>query len=288
MSNRWHQEAGTRSWQERVFEVIFEADTTAGKIFDVALICVICVSIVAVMLESVASIEAEWGGELRILEWVVTATFTIEYLLRLAVVRKPWGYAKSFFGVLDLISILPTYLSLILPGSQTLLVVRSLRLLRVMRIFKLAEYLGQANLLLDSLQASRRKIFVFLATVLLLDLILGSIMYLLEGGESGFTSIPRSVYWAIVTMTTVGYGDIAPVTVLGQFFAAVVMLLGYAIIAVPTGIVTAEIVDHLRLPPEVTTRSCPACVSEGHILSARFCRDCGEPLDAQDAPDDPT
>ncbi len=282
MSNRWHQEAGTRSWQERVFEIIFEADTGAGKVFDVALIGMIAISIIAVMLESVASIEARWGDQLRILEWVVTATFTVEYLLRLAVVRKPWGYAKSFFGVLDLVSILPTYLSLILPGSQTLLVVRSLRLLRVMRIFKLAEYLGQANLLLDSLQASRRKIFVFLATVLLLDLILGSIMYLLEGGEAGFTSIPRSVYWAIVTMTTVGYGDIAPVTVAGQFFAAIVMLLGYAIIAVPTGIVTAEIVDHLRVPQELTTRSCPACVSEGHILSARFCRDCGEPLDAQD------
>ncbi|MCP5057476.1 MAG: ion transporter [bacterium] len=271
--------AGGRSWQSRVFTIIFEADTPAGKRFDVTLIAVIAISILAVMLESVDVVEARYGPELRILEWTITGFFSVEYLLRLSCVERPANYARSFFGVIDLLAILPSFLSLVLPGSQSLLVIRGLRLVRVMRIFKLAGFLGQANLLLSALRASRRKILVFLGTVLLLDLILGSAMYLIEGAEGGFTSIPRSVYWAIVTMTTVGYGDIAPVTVPGQMLASVVMLLGYAILAVPTGIVTAEIVEKIR-PGEITTRRCTRCLSEGHVWDAHFCRHCGHPLAA--------
>ncbi|MBW2244366.1 MAG: ion transporter [Deltaproteobacteria bacterium] len=269
--------AGQKGWQNRLFTIIFEADTPAGKRFDVILIAVIAISILAVMLESVEAAQAKYGSALRIMEWVITVFFTIEYALRLSCVERPANYARSFFGVIDLLAILPSFVSLVLPGSQSLLVIRGLRLLRVMRIFKLAGFLGQANLLLVAMRASRRKILVFLGTVLLLDLILGSAMYLIEGVEGGFTSIPRSVYWAIVTMTTVGYGDIAPVTVPGQLLASVVMLLGYAILAVPTGIVTAEIVEQIR-PAEITTRGCPHCLSEGHPWDARFCKDCGEPL----------
>ncbi len=268
--------AGGRTWQGRVFEIIFEADSPTGKVFDVSLIALIVISVIAVMLESVVEMRERYGDLLRILEWTITGLFTIEYVLRLSCVGRPLAYARSFYGIVDLLSILPSYLSLLLPGSQSLLVIRSLRLLRVMRVFKLASYLGQANLLLTSLRASRGKVLVFLGTVLLLDVILGSFMYILEGGEeSGFTSIPRSVYWAIVTMTTVGYGDIAPETVPGQLLAAVVMLLGYAILAVPTGIVTAEIVGQAQI---VTTRSCPECLTEGHQPRASFCRDCGASL----------
>ena len=277
--------AGRRGWQGRVFTIIFEADTPAGKRFDVTLIAVIVISILAVMLESVEGIAVRYGAALRVVEWTITAFFTIEYILRLACVERPANYARSFFGVIDLLAILPSFLSLVFPGSQSLVVIRGLRLLRVMRIFKLAGFLGQANLLLVALRGSRRKILVFLATVLLLDLIAGSAMYLIEGAEGGFTSIPRSVYWAIVTMTTVGYGDIAPVTVPGQMLAALVMLLGYAILAVPTGIVTAEIVEQIR-PREITTRSCPHCLSEGHLRDAKFCRDCGQALTAPEAQDE--
>jgi voltage-gated potassium channel len=270
--------AGPRPWQDRLFRILFEADTPAGKAFDVALIALIAVSVLAVMLESVAPIRARWGDALRRLEWAITALFTLEYGLRLVSVQRPRRYAASFFGVVDLLAVLPTYVSVLLPGTQSLLVIRALRLLRVLRVFKLASYLGQANLLLTALRASRGKVVVFLVTVLILNLILGSLLYLVEGEASGFTSIPRSVYWAIVTMTTVGYGDIAPVTVPGQLLAAAAMLMGYAIIAVPTGIVTAEIVGAHR--PMVTTRTCSSCLSEGHGWDARYCRDCGEPLPA--------
>ncbi len=272
---------GRDGWRRRTFEIIFEADTGAGKAFDVALIAVIVISVVAVVLESVASIRAAWGGALRALEWIVTGLFSLEYVLRLACVERPSRYARSFFGVVDLLAVLPTYLSLLLPGSQTLIVIRALRLLRVLRVFKLAPYLGEAQLLLQALRASRNKIAVFLGTVLILVLILGAMMYLIEGSAAGFTSIPRSMYWAIVTMTTVGYGDIAPVTIAGQLLAAAIMILGYAIIAVPTGIVTAEMFEARRTP--LTTRSCPACLSEGHPLGARYCMHCGGTLDPADA-----
>lgn len=268
--------------RETLFHVIFEADTRAGKAFDVALIALIAASVVAVLLESVGPIRTRHGEALRAFEWLVTVAFTLEYGLRLACVAQPLRYATSFFGVVDLLAVVPTYLSLFLPGSQSLLVIRALRLLRVMRVFKLATYLSEASFLLRALRASRDKILVFLGTVLIVVLVMGALMYLIEGEESGFTSIPRAMYWAIVTMTTVGYGDIAPATVIGQLLAAALMMLGYAIIAVPTGIVTAEMFEARRAP--VTTRSCPECLSEGHEPSAHYCRDCGAALPAVEAP----
>ncbi len=264
-------------WRVRLHEIIFEADTPAGKAFDVALIGLILLSILAVMLESVAAYQASYGAFLRQVEWVITGLFTIEYILRLSCVVYPLRYARSFFGIVDLVAILPTYLSLFLPGSQSLLLVRTLRLLRIFRVFKLVLYLGEANVLSTALRSSLPKVVVFLMTVLLVVLNMGAAMYLIEGGENGFTSIPRGVYWAIVTMTTVGYGDIAPQTVPGQALAAALMIMGYAVIAVPTGIVSAELIEAGRQRP-VTTRVCPVCLTEGHQRSARFCRDCGASL----------
>jgi voltage-gated potassium channel len=262
------------SWREDLRVIIFEADTPAGKAFDVALLFAILLSVGAVMLESVASLRAEYGMALRAAEWVFTAVFTIEYAIRLICVPHPLRYAISFFGVVDLLAVLPSYLSLIIPGSQSLLVIRALRLLRVARVFKLAHFLGEIEVLNAAMRASRNKVIIFMGTVLILVTILGSAMYLIEGEDAGFTSIPRSVYWAIVTMTTVGYGDITPQSVPGQTLAAIVMILGYAIIAVPTGIVTAEIVEAARTRP-VTTRVCMTCMSEGHELLAQYCKDCG-------------
>ena len=272
--------AGDRAdWRERLRVIIFEADTVAGKAFDIGLIVAIFASVGAVMLESVDSIRSDYGGALLALEWALTLLFTLEYLARLICVGDPARYARSFFGLVDLASILPTYLSLVVPGARSLLVIRALRLLRIFRVFKLVRLMGEARLLMTALRQSRAKVIVFLGTVLILGLILGSIMYVGEGERSGFTSIPRSMYWAIVTMTTVGYGDIAPQTVLGQVIAAAVMIIGYAIIAVPTGIVTAEIFEAARATPlNVTTRSCPECTSEGHHPGSSFCRDCGARL----------
>jgi voltage-gated potassium channel len=270
------QAAAPGGFRASLFRIIFEADTPAGKVFDVALIGVIVLSVLAAMLESVPDIGARHGELLRAVEWGITLLFTLEYVLRLWCVVRPWRYAVSFFGVVDLLAILPTYVSVLLPGTQSLVVIRALRLLRIMRVFKLAGFLGEANLLLDALRNSSRKILVFLSTVVILNLILGSVMYLVEGRASGFDSIPRAVYWAIVTMTTVGYGDIAPVTVPGQIVAAGVMILGYSIIAVPTGLVTAEMFSALR--PPVTARSCPYCLTEGHERSAAYCKHCGEAL----------
>jgi voltage-gated potassium channel len=263
-------------WRERVFLIIFEADTPAGKAFDVALLVAIIASIVAVMLESVDWISREYRFSLRVAEWVFTGLFTAEYILRLLCVPRASAYARSFFGLVDLASIAPSFLSLLVPRTHSLLVIRSLRLLRVFRIFKLAQFLGEANVLAEALRASRHKVMVFLGTVLVMVVIFGTAMFVIEGEESGFTSIPRSMYWAIVTMTTVGYGDVAPQTVLGQLLASAIMITGYGIIAVPTGIVTAEIVSLGRKP--ITTRSCPSCLSEGHLHTAKFCRDCGAEL----------
>jgi voltage-gated potassium channel len=266
------------TWKEHVYRIIFEADTPAGKFFDVGLILVIVTSILAVMLETVAELQKDYGPWFQIAEWTITALFTIEYTLRLLCVRHPLRYALSFFGIVDLLSILPTYLSLFVPGAQTLAVIRALRLLRIFRILKLAPYIKGASLLITALQSSRHKIIVFLGSILVLVIILGSTMYLVEGGRgSGFTSIPQSMYWAVVTMTTVGYGDILPTSVLGQIIASFVMVLGYAIIAVPTGIVTAEIVQAAG-GRTITTRACPECFTEGHETYARFCKDCGDPL----------
>ena len=260
----------------RLHEIIFEADTKAGKAFDVALLIVIVASVAAVMLESVTSVREDYGRSLRTFEWVVTGLFTIEYVLRIYSVGRPLKYVISFFGVVDLLSILPTYLSLFFAGSQSLLVIRALRLLRVFRVLKLVHFVGEATELRAALRASVRKIIVFLGAVIVVVLIVGSLMYLIEGEESGFTSIPQSMYWAIVTMTTVGYGDIAPQTVTGKLLASFIMILGYGIIAVPTGIVSVEMSAARR--QVISTQACPSCSSEGHEAGAKFCKYCGSAM----------
>ena len=272
-------ESNAASFQQlrrRLRIVIFEADTPAGKAFDIALLCAIVVSVVTVMLESVASIALRNGHALRLAEWIFTLLFTIEYGLRLFCVDQPRRYARSFFGIVDLLAILPSYLSLVIPGSQSLLVIRALRLLRIFRIFKLARFLRESNVLLGALRSGSRKVVVFLGTVLLLVAILGSAMYIIEGEEHGFDNIPLAMYWAVVTMTTVGYGDLTPQTGLGRLLSTLVMIIGYSIIAIPTGIVTSEIIQAGQKP--VTTRHCPQCLTEGHEASARYCKDCAAPL----------
>lgn len=266
--------------KEKIHEIIFEADTPVGKAFDVALLIIISASVVVVMLESVLPLQERFGRLFDILEWIFTIVFTVEYILRLYSVYRPFKYAISFFGVVDLLSILPTYISLILVGSEYFLIIRILRLLRIFRIFKLGHFIKEGALLVKALRASRARITVFLTFVALLTVLIGSIMYLIEGGaDSGFTSIPRAIYWAIVTLTTVGYGDITPVTSIGQFFSAAVMILGYAIIAVPTGIVTAEIIKEGR---NITnTQACRYCGAEGHDDDALYCKNCGARLNAR-------
>jgi voltage-gated potassium channel len=263
-------------WRERLHEIIFEAETPEGKAFDVALLVCIVASVVTVLLDSVASIRAQYGTLLRALEWTFTILFTVEYVLRLATVGRPLRYALSFFGLVDLLAIVPTYLSVFIAGAQSLIVIRALRLLRIFRVLKLAHFLGEARMLGAALQASLRKITVFLGTVLTIVLIVGALMYLIEGEPSGFDSIPQSMYWAIVTLTTVGYGDIAPQTVVGKLLASVVMILGYGIIAVPTGIVTVELAQARRTP--ISTEACPDCGAGGHDADADYCKFCGARL----------
>ncbi|HEX6623287.1 MAG TPA: ion transporter [Pyrinomonadaceae bacterium] len=260
----------------RLHEVIFEADTRAGRAFDIGLIGLIILSVLAVMLESVGGVRRRYGAQLHAAEWAFTILFTIEYALRLLSVRRPLRYASSFFGVVDLLAIVPTYLSLLVPGSHYLLIIRILRLLRVFRVLKLAEHLTEADVLMRALRASRRKISVFLLTVLTLVVIIGTLLYVIEGEANGFTSIPVGIYWAVVTLTTVGYGDISPKTPVGQTLAALVMIIGYGIIAVPTGIVTVEIAQAARKP--VSTQACPACSSQGHDVDAVHCKYCGAKL----------
>jgi voltage-gated potassium channel len=266
----------TQDRRHRLHEIIFEADTAAGKTFDVILLLAIVASVIAVMLESVTSIQARYGAQLRTLEWGFTVLFTLEYGARLYSVRRPLRYARSFFGVVDLLAIVPTYLSLVVAGSQSLIVIRALRLLRVFRVLKLMHFVGEASILQTALRASSRKILVFLSTVATLVIIIGTTMYMVEGSASGFTSIPISIYWAVVTLTTVGYGDIAPATVLGRFLASLVMVTGYAIIAVPTGIVTVELAQAVR--SGVSTQACPSCGWGAHDLDARHCKRCGAAL----------
>jgi voltage-gated potassium channel len=267
-------ETAPGGWRRRLHEVIFEAETPGGRAFDVALIWCIGLSVAAAVFESVPSVRENYGGLLYAIEWFFTLLFTIEYVLRLVCVRSPARYALSFLGLIDLLAIAPTYASLVLPGVQFLLVIRVLRLLRVFRIFKLVEYLNEADVLSSALRASRRKISVFLLTVLTLVLIIGTLIYVIEGEENGFTSIPVSVYWAIVTLTTVGYGDLSPKTPLGQALASAVMIVGYAIIAIPTGIVTVEL-TRAASPHHVSTEACPNCGREGHDFDASYCKYCG-------------
>jgi len=267
----------------RLYHIIFEADTRLGKAFDVLLILVIIASVIVVMMESVASYRAQYPSFLRAAEWVFTILFSVEYLLRLACVDRPARYARSFFGVIDLLAVIPTYLSILVPGAQFLLVVRLLRILRVFRVLKLAAYLVEVDLLVMALRDSRRKILIFMFAVLTLTVILGALMYLIEGDANGFTSIPRGVYWAIVTLTTVGYGDISPKTDIGQAFASLIMILGYGIIAVPTGIVTAEMTRQAidRKGERGSQDECPRCGLEPHDADARYCKRCGEALSAE-------
>jgi voltage-gated potassium channel len=264
-------------WRLAAYTIVFEADTRAGRLFDLALLWLIVASVAVVMLDSVASIHARWGAPFTVLEWGFTALFTLEYALRLACVRRPWRYARSPFGLIDLLAIVPTYLALLLPGLHALIDVRVLRLLRIFRILKLTAYVAEYGALGRALVASRRKVAVFLSFVLLVVLVMGTLMYVVEGPENGFTSVPMSVYWAITTLTTVGFGDITPKTDLGRLIASVMMLLGWGTLAVPTGIVSAEFTAQ-RFGAPATTRSCHACLSEGHLPSARHCRDCGAPL----------
>lgn len=268
-------------WRERLYVIIFESDTPAGKAFDVILIGTITLSVMTVMLESVRAVDAIYGRWLRGAEWFFTILFTIEYGLRLLCARNARRYATSFFGTIDLLAIIPTYLSVLVPGTQYLLAIRLLRTLRVFRVLKLAEYLSEANLLMRALKASQRKITVFIFSVLTLVVVLGSLMYLVEGAENGFTSIPKSIYWAIVTLTTVGYGDISPQTVAGQTLASFIMITGYGIIAIPTGIVTAEI-SRAQQKEDARRRQsgryCPACLTHGHDTDATFCKHCGTRL----------
>ncbi len=266
--------------RERLHVIIFEAETPAGRLFDIVVLLVIRASYLAVSLGSVAAFEADFGGLLRGLEWAFTILFTIEYGLRLYCAHRRLGYALSFFGIVDLLSLLPTFLSLIFTSVHSLLVIRALRLLRVFRVLKVMRHLGEANQLMGALRASIPKISVFLGAVMIIAVIVGAGMYVIEDPKDGFTSVPRSVYWAIVTMTTVGYGDIAPKTVLGQTIAAMLMIVGYGIIAVPTGIVSAEFVGNKGAEePKDSKSSCHSCGTPNHHPDANFCRVCGSALD---------
>lgn len=275
-----------KGWKAKIHEVIYEADTPAGKWFDIVLIILILVSVLLIMLESVKEIDAQYHDILLNLEWVVTIFFSIEYILRIVAIKKPFKYIFSFYGIIDFISTIPLYLSYLFAGSQVLLAFRIFRMLRIFRILKLVKFIGEASQLQAALKASRAKIAVFIYVVLILSVIMGTVMYLIESDEAGFTSIPRSIYWTIVTLTTVGYGDIAPQTDIGQFIATIIMILGYGIIAVPTGIVTVEFSKHGKDSKvvdavgvvHVNTQSCPSCSLEGHRDDASHCYNCGSEL----------
>jgi len=270
------------AWQLKLNDIIFGAESRAGKLFDIALIIAIGLSVLAVMLESVAQVRLNYKAVLSFIEWTFTLAFTLEYLLRLSCVRHPLKYAFSFYGIVDLLSIIPTYLTILIPGANTFLVIRILRILRVFRVLKLFSYMREAEQLAWAMRASKRKILVFLYFVSTLVVVFGAIMYLIEGPEHGFTSIPKSIYWAIVTLTTVGYGDVAPATPLGQLIASATMITGYAIIAVPTGIYTAELTQAMRTQRDA--RGCIGCGITGHEVDAQYCRICGDALPVQEDP----
>lgn len=263
-------------WRLKFYTVIFEADTRAGRRFDQLLIAVILVSVAVVVADSVQGISQRYHREFTLLEWLFTLVFTLEYVARLSCVRHPMRYVLSFYGVVDLLALLPTYLALLVPEVGVLIDVRILRLLRVFRVFKLTAYVSEYQVIGQALRASQRKIMVFLAAVMMIVLVIGTLMYVVEGPANGFTSIPTSVYWAITTMTTVGFGDITPKTDFGRLIASAMMLLGWGTLAVPTGIVTAEMAYARKAP--VTTRTCQECLTEGHMPDANFCRHCGARL----------
>jgi len=265
-----------KSTRKKLYDIIFESDTPSGKGFDLLLIISILLSVLVVLFDSVTYYNEKYSAILYTLEWVFTIIFTVEYFLRIYSIGKPIMYIRSFYGVIDLLSILPTYISIFLPASRYLSVIRILRVLRIFRILKLILYVGEANLLMKAIISSRRKIIVFLFTLLTMVTVLGSIMYLVEGEANGFTSIPRSIYWAIVTITTVGYGDIAPQTELGQALASLAMIMGYATIAVPTGIISAE---YTNITQKRNSLVCSGCSSENHEDDAEFCKSCGTKLD---------
>ena len=266
------------SLRRRIHEVIFEADTRIGKLFDVILLIVILVSVISVILESVDSINKKYHTIIIAFEWTITILFTIEYFLRIYSVNKPLKYIFSFMGIIDLLAIIPTYLIFVFPAAHSLSVIRSIRLIRVFRVFKLSHYLRGAHTMQIALRSSRPKIIVFLLSVLILVVVLGTLMYIIEGsyGTIGFDNIPNSIYWAVVTLTTVGYGTVTPITVFGKIVASFIMILGYGIIAVPTGIVTSEFAR--RKKEKISTQSCPDCTIEGHEVDAKFCKQCGAEL----------
>ncbi|MDI3319491.1 ion transporter [Pinibacter soli] len=276
-STRW------QNWKYKVYKVIYRSDSFYGKLFDVCLLVAITLSVIVVMLDSVAKIHQRYGDELYILEWFFTILFTIEYILRLICIRKPMAYVTSKIGIIDLLAILPTYVSFFVAGSQYLLVVRALRLLRIFRIFKLWHFMDEGRFLIGAIYASLRKISIFMLFIVILTIIIGSLMYLIEGGENGFVSIPQSIYWAVVTITTVGYGDISPATPLGKLLAAMLMLCGYAIIAVPTGIVTTQMAIQNKNNDKAAGKgankiSCNKCGLDEHDGDARYCKRCGEKI----------
>ena len=268
--------------KSRLYEIIFEADTKAGRFFDLSLIILILLSILIVLMDSIPPVHEKYSMLLRITEWIITLLFTIEYMMRIYVVDKPVRYILSFYGIIDLMAILPGLIVFIFPGAQSLLVIRAVRLLRVFRILKFSRYTSAGRMLMIALYRSREKILMSISVVITLVVIFGTIMYLVEGEESGFTSIPVSIYWAVVTLTTVGYGDLAPVTGLGQFLASVVMIMGYAIIAVPTGIVTSEMI---RTSDRSNTQVCSNCMFDKHDNDAKFCKKCGMKLDLHPDPE---
>lgn len=268
---------GEKTWKQNWYRIIFESDTPAGRRFDIILLFAILGSLLVIMLETVPKLSERYSSIFMVLEWFFTILFSIEYIIRLRIVKRPWSYVSSFYGVIDLISVLPSYLAIVLGGAQYFMIIRSLRLLRVFRVLKMVRFIGEANVLGSALRASRHKIAVFLIAVVCINFIMGTVMYMVEGPEYGFTSIPISIYWCIVTLTTVGYGDISPATPLGQFIASVIMIMGYGVIAVPTGIVTSEINRSQNKEPS-EKRTCSVCEKGGMAADAQYCQHCGEAL----------
>ncbi len=268
-------------WKSRLHEIIYEADTKMGKTFDIVLLLVILLSIALVMLESIADLNRVYYMEFYIAEWIITGIFTIEYILRIVTIKRPKRYIFSFYGIVDLLSTLPSYIAIILGGHNMLFAVRALRLLRIFRILKITRYIGESDKLIRALKHSRPKILVFLFAVVIISIIMGSVMFIIEGPESGFTSIPIGIYWCIVTLTTVGFGDIHPITPLGQFIASFIMIMGYGIIAVPTGIVSAEFTKSAHQSIPTNTQVCPFCNETKHLDGAEFCHNCGNTLNGK-------